>query len=96
MQIKEAIFEAIDELNLQLDPAKKVKKESGALLFGAHGNLDSMDLINLLVLTEEKLEKYTGKKVSLTIDRVLGGGADLIGSVGSYMELVKTILENDG
>jgi acyl carrier protein len=58
----EVLFSCVDEINKQLPPDEKLKKEVDTKLAAEGGHLDSLGLITLLVEMEESL------KNSLDID----------------------------
>jgi acyl carrier protein len=62
------IYEAMEELNEQLPEESNPPKEYETVLFGEDGLLDSMGIINLLVILEEKLESNLKISVGLTSD----------------------------
>jgi acyl carrier protein len=64
----QTIYEAMEELNEQLPEESNLPKEHETVLFGENGLLDSMGIINLLVILEEKLESNLKISVGLTSD----------------------------
>lgn len=70
-QVTEAIAEAIGELNLQLKPEQSITASPDTLLYGMDSKLDSLDLVTLIVTTEQKIEDKTGIKITLANDRAL-------------------------
>jgi acyl carrier protein len=66
--LAQTIYEAMEELNEQLPEENNLPKERETVLFGEDGLLDSMGVINLLVILEEKLESNLKISVGLTID----------------------------
>jgi acyl carrier protein len=57
---------AVGELNQQLPRDQRIQPEPGARLFGGGGALDSLGLINLIVITEEMAQREFGREVSLS------------------------------
>tara|TARA_B100000676_G_scaffold311467_1_gene381444 strand:+ start:1494 stop:1784 length:291 start_codon:yes stop_codon:yes gene_type:complete len=66
----EIIYEAIDDLNARGDRETTIEKSPETLLFGL-GGLDSLDLVNLIVAIEEKIENQTGKVIVLVNEETL-------------------------
>jgi len=60
-----AILAAVDEINLQLPPEDRLELSPETVLHGDHASLDSLRLVNLLVLVEERVEEAFGTPVSL-------------------------------
>ena len=71
MNTLELIFESIDELNLDLDKNEKITKTEETNLFGAGDSLDSLALINLITIIEEKIEEVTGEYISLADEKAM-------------------------
>jgi acetyltransferase-like isoleucine patch superfamily enzyme/acyl carrier protein len=67
-RILACILAAVVELNRQLPAEKKLKTEESTVLFnGRTGDgLDSLDLVNIIVICEQKLEEEFNSTVSLT------------------------------
>ncbi len=66
--LAQTVIEAMEELNEQLPEESRLPKERETVLFGEDGLLDSMGIINLLVILEEKLESNLKISVGLTSD----------------------------
>jgi acyl carrier protein len=64
-KIKQAIDEAIDEMNMTLPPDKRIDKQDESPLFGMNGPIDSLGLTVFIVNLEQKIEQYTGQYVTL-------------------------------
>ena len=71
MNTLELIFESIDELNLDLDKNEKITKTEETNLFGSGDSLDSLALINLITIIEEKIEEVTGEYISLADEKAM-------------------------
>lgn len=92
--IRSALFEAIDEVNLLLPKQDHLIKNDETALYGAQSALDSVNLINLLVAFEDRLESHVGRSLSLTTDPgILQDGKPLT-SVNTLLEYVDRALEN--
>ena len=66
-RILEIIYEAIDELNLSSDT--NIPKKEDSELYSASGELDSLDLVNLVVSIEQRIEDEFDKPVSLADEK---------------------------
>ena len=64
-KISEVIFDAIDELNEQLPEEQRLEKNLDTILIGEDGKIDSLGLVNLIVLIEQKIEEDFGIYISL-------------------------------
>jgi acyl carrier protein len=65
------LYECIDEFNELNDEEMHLSKEPTEILFGKEGKLDSLDLVNLVVMIEEKLEDDLDISVSIASDKAM-------------------------
>jgi acyl carrier protein len=71
MDVLKMIYEALDELNLDLEIEDQIVKTESTSIFGADSKLDSMGLVNLITIIEEKIEEKTGKFISIADERAM-------------------------
>lgn len=69
--IQRLIFEAIDETNELLDEEQQLKKELSAKLYGPGSQLDSLELVNLVISVEQKIEEFYAVEITLADERVM-------------------------
>jgi hypothetical protein len=65
-RVLQVLSRAVGELNQQLPRDQRIQPVPGARLFGGGGPLDSLGLINLVVITEEMSQREFGREVSLS------------------------------
>jgi len=65
-----AIYEAIDELNPQLDGVTLERSED-TILFGEGAVLDSLNLVNLVMMVEQNIMMETGAEVLLASEAAM-------------------------
>src|SRR5262245_21161472 len=58
--ILQILFATIDELNLQRPTSEQIRKDPETVLSGPNGTLSSLELVNLVVGAEERLEDAFG------------------------------------
>ena len=92
-QVIETIFSAIDELNRQLSKDCQLNKSVDTPLIGEGSTLDSVALVNLIVITEQKLEDQFDVALNLAEDGLGFADEAPFLSVGSLIEHVSTLLE---
>ena len=63
--VLELVYSAIDELNQQLPPAKRVAKSEATPLTGSSGALDSLGFLNLIVIVEDKVNAAHNSAIAL-------------------------------
>ncbi len=65
------IFKVVDELNKLSPPEAQLSKEATAVLLGESGVLDSLGLINLIVMVEEKVQSDLKAEVIILDEEAL-------------------------
>lgn len=64
-QAQDVVFKAVARLNEMRDADSRLTAAPGTVIAGPEGQLDSMDLINLLLLIEEELAQAVGQHVDV-------------------------------
>ena len=70
-RITRTVFEAIEELNHQLPTDRRLAKSFSTTLFDSSGFLDSLELVNLIVITEQNVEDEFGVAIVLADERAI-------------------------
>ncbi|MGD9648617.1 MAG: hypothetical protein AB7U73_23095 [Pirellulales bacterium] len=91
--IRQLVFESIDELNDALPPDERVDKEPASPLMGS-GKLDSLGVVDLMMILEQKLADQLDVRVSLALTSATSGGAEgtPFATVGSLIEHVTALV----
>ena len=92
-KVLDIIYGAIDEINDELEEGKIEKKEN-AILFGSESVLDSIGLVNLITIIEQKIEDETGKFISIADERAMSLTASPFKTVETLKEYL-TVLFNE-
>lgn len=87
------LFAAAKELNQQLPRNKKLVLEAGTILTGTGGTLDSLGLLNLTVLFEQKIEEEFTVSVSLAEGAAITEDQGPFHSLGSLAEHAQRLVE---
>jgi acyl carrier protein len=66
-----AILSAIRNYNLEVPPDRRIPETSEAPLFGRHGTLDSLGLVNLIVMVEEQFQDVHDRAITLADERAV-------------------------
>jgi len=94
-KITQTVFEVIDELNQLLPPAEQLEKSPETALFGPASQLDSLGLVNFIVMTEEKIEEqFNGAAISLADSMALPEEISPFTSVDKLVNYLATLVEN--
>jgi acyl carrier protein len=86
--IVQAVFEALDEANLELPQGCQLTKSIDATLFGEGGQLDSLGLVRLLVAVEHNIEDTLGVTISIADERAVSEGRSPFRNVGRLVEYI--------
>jgi acyl carrier protein len=95
MDILSIIYEAFDELNQDLEADEQIAKSEDTIIFGSESKIDSMGLVNLITIIEEKLEEITGKFISIADERAMSLVSSPFKSVSSLKSYIESLI-NEG
>lgn len=88
-----AIYAAVDDLNAQRGGKRKIEKAKDAPLYDKTGQLDSLELVNLVVAVEQKIEKELGILLTLASDRAFSEQKSPFKTVGTLANFVETLIK---
>jgi hypothetical protein len=94
--VVDAINSAVDDLNEILDPAERLGKSPEEALLGKDARLDSLGLVNLIVLVEEKIQQQFGVGITLVDERAMSQSKSPFRTLGSLAEFVEEQLNEHG
>lgn len=89
--LRSAIYGAIDQVNEQLPPEKKLIKSADTALIGESSGIDSLTLISFVVALEQSIEAEYGHLISLTDDDSIL--TDINGPLGNLSALAEYLTE---
>jgi len=90
--IEKIIFDSFDEINQNLDGSEKLEKSSKTPIFGYNSSLDSIDLVNLIVLIEQKLDDVLENSISLSDDKAISQKTSPFKNVQTLTEYIISLL----
>ena len=64
-ELLQAIYEAVDDLNLQLRPDLRLEKSESTVISGATTSLDSLNMVNLIAAVEDRVNGKSPVPVNL-------------------------------
>ena len=89
--------EVIDGMNTELPDEARLEKSADAVLLGESGRLDSLNLVNLIVATEQKIEEELGVTISLADERAMSQESSPFSTLGNLVDYISLLLsEHDG
>ena len=95
-QVVDAINSAVDDLNEVLEPEEQLAKSADVALIGQDAQLDSLGLVNLIVLVEEKIQQQFGVGITLVDERAMSQSKSPFRTLGTLAEFVQDQLADHG
>ena len=92
MDTLKLIYESVDELNLDLESDEQIIKEESTTIFGNNSKLDSMGLVNLITIIEEKLEESTGNFISIADEKAMSLESSPFKTIGTLKDYISKLL----
>jgi acyl carrier protein len=91
--VMKVVLESVAELNLQLDASQQLELTPDTQLFGRGSRLDSLGLVNLIVLVEEKAADTFGKSVTIADERAMSQKSSPFRTVRTLSEYLFGLLK---
>jgi D-alanine--poly(phosphoribitol) ligase subunit 2 len=91
-KIKKVVFDSIDDFNDFNDADFSLEKSEDEVLFGKGGGLDSLSLVNLIVIIEEKIEDELGESITIANDKAMSQTNSPFSTVKSMVNFITMIL----
>ena len=88
-KITEIIFDQIDKFNKERSKNEKIKKATSTHLTGPKTELDSVELIGLLVSLEEKINRLLKKKIKIADEKII----EKTENISTINKLIDTICD---
>ena len=95
-QVIDAINSAVDDLNEVLDPEERLAKSADVALIGQDARIDSLGLVNLIVLVEEKIQQQFDVGITLVDERAMSQSKSPFRTLGTLAEFVQELLAENG
>jgi acyl carrier protein len=95
-RILDVIYATIGELNSQLEPAAHLQLSPETLLYGENGQLNSLKLVELIVVAEQRIEDEFGTSLTLADEHALARTTSPFRSVATFADYVEERLEGEG
>ncbi|HMS63746.1 MAG TPA: acyl carrier protein [Ignavibacteria bacterium] len=90
--INQTIYNAIDEINLQIEGENKLEKKEETTLYGKNSLLDSLGLVNLIVEVEQRFQDEHEVTINLTDEKALSQKNSPFLSVKTLSEYISGLL----
>jgi acyl carrier protein len=93
-EVVDVIFKSIEEFNQQNDVQLESKVDT--ILFGSQSQLDSMDVVHLLVSIEENINSKFDTSISIADERAMSQKNSPFKTVSTLSEYVLLLLNEKG
>jgi acyl carrier protein len=93
-KIRQTVFTVLDELNEQLPGDQQLAKRDTTVLVGPDGVLDSLGLVNLIALLEQRVESDFNTSVSLIDDDLMSEASSHFAGVASLTRYLASVLRD--
>ena len=94
-EIKQQIFNAIDEINENSDSEDELSKSMDTILFGGNSKLDSLGLINLIIAVEQNIEDEFNISITLADEKAMSQDESPFESVASLSNYIELLLNEN-
>ncbi len=94
-RVEKAVFDAVNEMNLQLPKDAAIEKSPDAPLYGKDGKLESLDFVAFIVEVETKIQSEFGVDFFLTDDNLLSKKSSPFITVGTLVEHIQKALDGN-
>lgn len=94
--LTDIIYPSIDEMNDSLgEDETRIAKAEDATIFGSGAALDSIGLVNFIVIVEERIDEQTGQSLVLANEKAMSQKSSPFRTVQSLAAYIETLLEDD-
>ena len=92
-KITNLVFSVIDEINKESSKEVQIIKALDSVIYGSHGELDSLGLVNFVVAVEQKIEDVFGKSINLADDKAMSQKNSPFQTVETFVNYIYDVLE---
>ena len=92
-KILKAIFEVVKQMNKELPQELQLVASRDTVLFGQHGKLDSLGLVNFIVASEQKIREDFGKPITLADERAMSQRNSPFRTIGTLTDYIFELLK---
>lgn len=86
------ILDVVKELNVHLPNERRLEESASGVLFGRNSKLTSLELVQLIVAVEEKIEVEFGTTITIADERAMSEESSPFATVGTLGEYVSQLL----
>jgi hypothetical protein len=94
-KILNCIYKAVDESNEQLPDDQQLEKTPETVLLGKSGKLESIELVNILVATEDYLEEEFSMPISITDEKAVSKKNSPFTTIETLSDFISDLLKEN-
>ena len=83
------VYAVIDEVNMDLPSTQKLKKSLDTQLYGDKSEIDSLSLVNVVVLTEQKIEDEFNITINLADEKAMSQKNSPFRTIETFVEYIE-------
>lgn len=87
-EIVDIVYEVMKELNEEREDATKLDLNENTMLFGRDSNLDSLELVTIIVGVEQTILDELGVEITLTDEKAMSQARSPFRTVGSLVDYI--------
>jgi D-alanine--poly(phosphoribitol) ligase subunit 2 len=92
-QVLNSIYNAIDEVNSQIDDNMQLTKSPDTVLFGRASKLDSLGLVTLVVAIEQRIQEDFGVALTIADEKAFSQKNSPFKTVGTLADYITSLLK---
>jgi len=92
--IENTIINAVKEINDRLPKEQQIFKTSKTVLFGKNGQLDSLGLVNLLIIIEQNIEDEFDVSVTIADEKAMSQKHSPFRTIGTLTDYINMLLND--
>ena len=93
--IENVIINAVQEINEQLPQEQQLAKSTKTVLFGKDGRLDSLGLVNLLVIIEQNIEDEFDVIITIADEKAMSQKRSPFRTIGTLADYIDMFLREN-
>jgi len=94
-EIIKVLYASIDDINEKLPKEEQLEKSLDTSLFGPSGNLDSLGIINLIVVIEQKINEVFGFTITLANEKAMSQKDSPFKTIGTLVDYISSLLKEN-
>ena len=93
--IENLIITSVKEINEQLPQELQLSESRGTVLFGKDGKLDSLGLVNLLVIIEQNIEDEFDVSITIADEKAMSQKRSPFRTIGTLADYIDMLLREN-